>query len=108
MRNQGANILANNFLGTDESRKLGKSLMYVYDMPVESEFKVIGQKLDVDIGPGKTWETFIPSEEKAANAKGDLIWRVHFRKGYNPTSLRGVTTLIDVKFNASEIKDESA
>lgn len=108
VKNQGSVILANGFLGTDENRRLGKSLMYVYDMPLESEFRIVGHQLEHDVAPGETWQTYIPSEEKAVSLKGDLIWRVHFRKGYNPSSLRGVTTLIDVKFNSSDIKDESA
>ena len=51
-------------------------------------------------------ETFIPSEEDARNLSGDLVWRFQFRKGYNPTSKRGVTTLIDVRFNSKDIKDD--
>jgi hypothetical protein len=98
--------LTNNFLCAVDQRHKEGNLHYVYDMPELSEFVVVGQNLDQDVKPGETWETFIPSEELIDDLTGDCVWRVQFRKGYNPSSGRGVTTLIDVQFHADEIVDE--
>lgn len=106
-QNLGEKVFANNFLVATENRKLGKSIFHVYDMPTHSEFAMIGHKLDTELPPGETWQTFVPSEEEASELKGDLVWRVQFRKGYHPKSLRGVTTLIDVEFNSQDISNES-
>ena len=100
-------IFANNFLAAVGNRKQLKSIFRVYDLPTDSEFAMIGQELNKNLPPGETWQTFVPSEENAVELKGELVWRVHIRKGYNPTSLRGVTTLIDVQFNSSDISNDS-
>jgi hypothetical protein len=39
--------------------------------------------------------------------QGDLIWRVHFRKGYSPKNY-GVTTVFEVKFHSDAIQADSA
>jgi hypothetical protein len=67
---------------------------------------MVGQKLGHKLGPGESMVTFIPSDEEATALKGDLVWRFQFRKGYNRRSYRGVTTLIDVRFNSREITDD--
>ena len=38
---------------------------------------------------------------------GDLVWRVHFRKGYGPKG-RGVTTVFEVHFASKDIQNENA
>ena len=106
--NLGQSVKANCFLATEADRRKGKSLFYIFEMPVHSEFRMVGQNLNRELGPGDTFETFIPSEEEARDLKGDLVWRIWFRKGYNPESLRGVTTLIDVRFNSSDIVEDRA
>ena len=106
-QNKGEKVFANNFLVAAENRKLIRSIFHAYDMPPHSEFAMIGQKLDTELPPGETWQTFVPSEEEAVELKGDLVWRVQIRKGYHPKSLRGVTTLIDVQFNSQDISNES-
>ncbi len=100
-------VNAHNFLAASENRKLGKSIFRVYDLPTDIGFDMVGQKLNTELPPGETWQTFVPSEEEAVELKGDLVWRVHLRKGYHPKSLRGVTTLIDVQFNSKDISNES-
>ena len=105
-KNLGEKVFANNFLVAAENRKLLRSIFHVYDMPPHSEFAMIGQKLDTELPPGETWQTFVPSEEEAVGLKGDLVWRVQIRKGYHPQSLHGVTTLIDVVFNSNDIADD--
>lgn len=108
VRNLGESIRANGFVTTEADRKKGKPLFYFFDIPVLSEFRIIGQNLNRDLAPGDTVESFVPSEEDALNLKGDLVWRFQFRKGYHPKSMRGVTTLIDVRFNSKDIVDERA
>lgn len=103
----GETVYANNFLGAAADRKQGGTLLYVYDHPVYSEFVMADQKLDEQVAPGKSWLTFIPSEEEAVQLNGDLVWRFHFRKGYHPRSFNGVTTLVDVEFGSQDITDES-
>ena len=103
----GETVYANNFLGAAADRKQGGTLLYVYDHPVYSEFVMADQKLDEQVAPGKSWLTFIPSEEEAVQLNGDLVWRFHFRKGYHPRSFNGVTTLVDVEFSSQDITDES-
>lgn len=108
VRNLGESIRANGFVTTEADRKKGKPLFYFFDIPVLSEFRIIGQNLNRELAPGDTVESFVPSEEDALNLKGDLVWRFQFRKGYHPKSMRGVTTLIDVRFNTKDIVDERA
>ncbi len=104
--NLGQSVQANGFIAVEANRKAGKSLFHMFDTPIQSEFRMIGQNLNRDLEPGGSVETFIPSEEDARNLSGDLVWRFQFRKGYHPTSKRGVTTLIDVRFNSKDITDE--
>jgi hypothetical protein len=100
-------VFSYGFLGPQQARASGDSLFRVYDMPVESEYQLVGAAFDRVLGPGESCEQFVPSEEEASELKGDLVWRVHFRKGYHPKSLHGVTTLIDVQFHSQDISNES-
>ena len=45
------------------------------------------------------------SENDLEKLNGELIWRVHFRKGYGPKGL-GCTTVFEVRFNSKDIQDE--
>lgn len=104
--NLGEFIQANGFVAREADRRQGKSLFYIYELSTTSEFKMAGQNLGQQLEPGENLETFIPSEEAARDLQGDLVWRFQFRKGYNPKSKRGVTTLIDVRFNSKDITEE--
>jgi hypothetical protein len=103
VKNLGEFVRANSFVATEANRRKGKSLFFTFEMPIHSEFRMVGQNLDKELAPGETVTSFVPSDEEASNLKGDLVWRIQFRKGYNRTSYRGVTTLIDVRFNSSDI-----
>jgi hypothetical protein len=106
--NLGQFIRANGFVTVESDRKKkGHEVVHAFDMPVYSEFQVVGQNLNIDIGPGDIVESFIPSEVEGTGLNGDLVWRFQMRKGYNPSSLRGVTTLIDVRFKSSDIRNDS-
>lgn len=105
--NLGDSVKANCFVGLESDRKQGKMPYTHFDrLAVTSEFRIIGQNLDHVLNPGESMETFIPSEEAASTLDGDLVWRVQFRKGLNPSSLRGVNTLIDVRFSSKDIQEE--
>ena len=100
---------ANNFVCNVPDRTRLSRHVYVYDMSPDSEWLMKGQNLDRELKPGETFETFIATtEEQIDRLQGALVWRVHFRKGYNPQSYRGVTTLIEVPFLSSDIVDEEA
>lgn len=65
------------------------------------------QQLDIEIPPGGTLETFIPTQPELELPKGELVWRVHFRKGFGPRGT-GVTTLVDITFAADDVTDDGA
>ncbi len=67
-----------------------------------------GQNLGKKLAPGEEVTIFIPCDSRdVEKLTGDLIWRVHFRKGYSPSKL-GVTTVVEVKFHSKAIKQESS
>ncbi len=102
----GARVLTNQFLCQADQRQKDGDLHHVYELSPNSEFHVAGQNLDTVLAPGAALETFVPSDEQIAGLTGDLVWRVQFRKGYHPQTLHGVTTLIDVPFNRSDVRVE--
>ncbi len=73
----------------------------------DSEWTIAGQHTNESLGPHEVYETFVPSEENVEELAGDVIWRVHFRKGYGPQTGNGVTTLIDVQFHSDDIRPDS-
>jgi len=64
--------------------------------------------LDKPLKPGESRDYYVPTGENDLELlTGDLLWRVHFRKGYGPKG-RGVTTVFEVHFASKDIKDEQA
>ncbi|MFN0051667.1 MAG: hypothetical protein ACKV0T_05720 [Planctomycetales bacterium] len=99
---------ANNFVCGVNDRAHHDRHVLVYDLSPESPWSVRGENLDRQLKPGDSVEVFIPTTEEGWDAlAGDLVWRVHLRKGYNPQSLRGVTTLVEVIFNSSQITEDA-
>ncbi len=103
-------VVAYNVIFHEADRKNKKALVfYNFDrLAADSEWKIVGQHSNEPLAPSKSYETFVPSEENIEGLSGHLVWRVHVRKGYGPKSENGVTTLIDVRFNADDIEPESA
>jgi hypothetical protein len=100
-------LKANNFVCNVSDRKKPAKLVFVFDLTPNGNWLLKGENLDREFEPGQALETFIPTTpEQIDSLSGDLVWRVHFRKGYNPKSFRGVTTLIEVLFKTSDIVDE--
>jgi hypothetical protein len=102
-------LRANNFLvGRDNPRQP----VLVYDLALDGEWDPQGQSLGTFasprlLEPGAERVTYVPTQpEGIEDLQGDLVWRVHIRKGYHPESGRGVTTLIDIAFHSSEIETQ--
>jgi len=90
---------ANQFVRRVADERTDGPQVLLYDHPISSEWDLRDQQLGVRLGPGESVETYLPSGEEGAALSGPLVWRVHFRKGYSPQGL-GVTTLVDVEFEA--------
>lgn len=96
---------ANTFLRRGDET-LATNLMFHFDIPVQSEFQIVGQSARDQLNPGESLETFVPSEELNSPFAGPYVWRIQFRKGFGPAGY-GVTTLIDVEFHADQIAEDS-
>lgn len=98
----------NNYVCLQSERKrLGKRVP-VYTLPINGDWLLKGQNLNTPIGPDQEWQTYIPTnDEDLSSLKGPLTWRLHFRKGYNPQTFHGVTTLVEVEFDSQDIRAES-
>lgn len=99
---------ANNFVcNAGERSKLARHVFAFEASPNDISWRLKDQNLDHEISPGESLDTYIAtSDEHLDELSGDLVWRVHFRKGYNRQSFRGVTTLIEVLFKSTDIVEE--
>lgn len=77
--------------------------------PLSKEERIKGLDIDTELKPGESCELFIPTNndrlDLMLSKASDLVWRVHFRKGYSPNNF-GVTTLIQVNFPKDKITNE--
>ena len=93
-----AGALANNFVCQADDKSEKGDIVLVYDHLTTGDYDLKGQHLDANLKPGEEVTIFIPSETGALDQlTGELIWRVHFRKGYSPKNY-GVTTVFEVEF----------
>ncbi|MCA9068923.1 MAG: hypothetical protein KDA84_08375, partial [Planctomycetaceae bacterium] len=101
---QDAGAVANQFVcKASEKSKAGKAVL-VYARFADLDFEFRNQNLGRALKPGEEVTIYIPSETDGLGAlKGDLIWRVHFRKGHSPKNY-GVTTVFEVKFTSDDIQ----
>lgn len=98
----------NNYVCQQSERKRSGKRVPVYAFPINGEWLLKDQNLNTPIGPQEEWETYVPTnDEDLSSLEGPLTWRLHFRKGYNPKSFRGVTTLVEVEFDSKDIQAES-
>ena len=75
----------------------------MYNHPPTSEFDIKGF-VARPLTPGEEVETFLPTvEEGLGSLEGDLVWRFLVRKGFHPSTMNGVTTLVEVKFSSDSI-----
>jgi hypothetical protein len=100
---------ANNFVCRRDDKSRTGHRVLVYNIPPEGDWDLKQQHVARALAPGESFETYIATDEEGLEAlQGDLVWRVHLRKGYNPESRRGVTTLIEVSFGSDEVQAEPA
>jgi hypothetical protein len=101
---------ANQFVCLVDQKKKDGDRVLMYDLGVDdTDLALKGQQLDYVLRPGKEYDTFLATtDEGLETLKGKLVWRVHFRKGYNPESRWGVTTLIEINFDSDEIINEAS
>ncbi|MAG93915.1 MAG: hypothetical protein CMJ48_09220 [Planctomycetaceae bacterium] len=103
---QFGNLVANNFV---RRRDATTDSVLLYSMSEDSEWDVKDQNPETTLKPnGGTFETFLATDEdRIKTLTGPLVWRVHFRKGYGPRTGLGVTTLVEVVFDSSQIVDRT-
>ncbi|MFG0332396.1 MAG: hypothetical protein ACF8TS_03445 [Maioricimonas sp. JB049] len=101
--NTNGKMLANNFVIRASDKSAGEPRVFLFDHPMTSEWDLAQQQLGRALEPGESFETYIPSASDGLDQlDGDLLWRVHFRKGHSPRGY-GVTTLIEVAFSRSDV-----
>ncbi|NQV24212.1 MAG: hypothetical protein HQ518_07565 [Rhodopirellula sp.] len=109
--NDFENVRSNNFACRLSQKKKGGELAFVYDLNEGDIWNLRDQNVNWEIAPGEKLETYIPTTEEGVaqlvNSDESLVWRVHFRKGYSPKNY-GVTTVIEVAFESSDISTGSS
>ncbi len=79
-----------------------------FDHIIGSGWDLANLPLDKPLQPGKSRDYYVPTCENDLDIlTGELVWRVHIRKGYSSRG-NGVTTLFEVRFNSTAISDETA
>ncbi len=105
---EDSSTIANSFLTVGDSST--RILNYLQTM--DNNFVLTGQESGKVIMPDETLETFIACSEQiqdiATASDSTFTWRVQFRKGVHVASGHGVTTLIDVRFDGSDVVEETA
>ncbi len=93
---------------SDEKNKTKPKIVIAYDHIVGSGWDLANLPLEKPLAPRESREYYVPTcEQGLDDLVGNLVWRVHIRKGYSSKG-NGVTTLFEVHFNSKEIGDESA
>lgn len=98
-------LRSNNFVVKKQNKSKPKKQWLMYDMEINGDWNFAGGPNDQEIKPGEKLDTFLPSEVIEEDLDGRMVWRVHFRKGHNPETKNGVTTLIEVLFDDTDIKE---
>lgn len=84
--------------------------LVVYDLNTSGDWNLKAQQVEHEIPPGGQLETYIPTNPEGIGdvlgSDEELVWRVHFRKGYSPKNY-GVTTVVEVTFSESDIETDS-
>ena len=96
---------SNTFVCPLAKKRQASAAVLVYQHSFNDVWDLKDLKIDHWIPPGETFETYIPTDPAGIDQlTGELVWRVHFRKGLNAKSGRGVTTMIEVVFNSDQIE----
>lgn len=118
---KGGRERSNQFVCRAENKATGPYVLLM-DFRANDIWELEGNAIGRALDPGQTCELYLPADpenvhilftdagrdserrpEPAPPFVGSFLWRVHFRKGYNPQSKRGVTTVIEVAFEGSQI-----
>ena len=79
-----------------------------FDHIIGSGWDLANLPLDKPLQPGESHDYYVPTCENDLDIlTGELVWRVHIRKGYSSRG-NGVTTLFEVHFNSDAVRDEAA
>ncbi|MBC7817410.1 MAG: hypothetical protein IAG10_11015 [Planctomycetaceae bacterium] len=93
---------------SDEKTKSKPKIVIAYDHVSGSGWDLANLPLDKPLAPHESREYFVPTcEQGLDDLVGNLVWRVHIRKGYSSRG-NGVTTLFEVHFDSQDIHDEPA
>lgn len=99
---------ANQYVYKASEKKDDANVVLVYGRLIGLGLDFKDQRLNTELEPGEEVTIYIPTETEGLDRlQGDLLWRVHFRKGYSPKNY-GVTTVFEVKFHSDAIQKESA
>ncbi len=86
----------------------GAKRIIAFDHIIGSGWDLANLPLDKPLQPGESRDYYVPTCENDLDVlTGELVWRVHIRKGYSSHG-NGVTTLFEVRFNSDVISDEAA
>jgi len=100
--------IANQYVYKASEKKDKAKVVLVYGRLIGLDLDFKNQRLNTELEPGEEVSIYIPTETEGLDRlKGDLLWRVHFRKGHSPKNY-GVTTVFEVKFHSDAIQNESA
>ena len=92
----------------DQKNKAKPKIVIAYDHVSGSGWDLANLPLDKPLSPHESREYYVPTvEQNLDELTGDLVWRVHIRKGYSARG-NGVTTLFEVHFDSNDIHDEPA
>jgi hypothetical protein len=101
-------VRANNFICPVTQKNRDGNKVMVYEMPIKGDWDLSEDPIGKPLAPGKECEIYIPTNDgDLSKLKGDIVWRLHFRKGYNRSSQRGVTTVVEIRFNTRDVKDDA-
>lgn len=79
-----------------------------YDHATQGEWDLAELPLGKPLKPKEARVFYVPtSENDIDKLTGDLLWRVHIRKGFSRSG-RGVTTVFEVRFHSDAIQNETA
>ena len=92
----------------DQRTKPNPKIVIAYDHVSGSGWDLANLLLDKPLAPRESREYYVPTvEQNLDELTGNLVWRVHIRKGYSARG-NGVTTLFEVHFDSQDIHDEPA
>jgi hypothetical protein len=79
-----------------------------FDHIIGSGWDLADLPLEKPLQPGESRDYYVPTCENDLDVlTGELVWRVHFRKGYSSRG-HGVTTIFEVHFNSEAVTEETA